>query len=188
MKRSRALLAICTLGFGFLLSLDSIAQPAVKPAVIGIFDAGERLEWWSQFRKSLRDHGYVEGKDVAFETRFAKGKYDQLPAIAQDLVRLKVAVIVTAGGVAAMAAKQATDTIPIVMTSGGDPITLGLADTLAHPGGNVTGSSSHPSDLAAKRIQLMRELLRVKPGLVLRLRNPLLQFLLKIGSRHVFFR
>src|SRR5215471_15706693 len=110
-------------GAAFLLALvhapGSIAQPAAKRAVIGWLDAGERRDWWDAFRLQLRELGYVEGRNVSFELRFAKGTPDALPALANDLVQLKVAVIVTASSAAALAAERATRSIPIVMASGG---------------------------------------------------------------------
>ena len=102
---------------------------------------------------------YVEGRSIAFEARWAEGRVDRLPGLAAELVRLPVNVIVTGGGEAARAAKQATATIPIVMGSGADPVQLGLVASLAHPGGNVTGVTSLSSELIAKRLQLLRELL-----------------------------
>ena len=150
-----SILVLCA---GLLMPAAS-ALPADNVPVVAMLDAGERLDWWNAFRQSMRERGYVDGKNVVFEPKFAKGHYDQLPALAQEFVRQKVSVIVTAGGVAALAAKRATDSIPIVMTTGGDPITLGLVDSLARPGGNVTGNVSIPADIAGKRVEMIRELL-----------------------------
>ena len=118
-----------------------------------------RLEWWKAFRQALRELGYVEGQSIRFEARWAQGRSDRLPGLAAELVGLRVDVIVTGGGEAARAAKQATATIPIVMTTGSDPVKLGIVESLARPGGNVTGVSSISSDLMAKRVELLRELL-----------------------------
>ena len=108
-------------------------------------------------RAGLRDFGYVEGKNIAFELRFADGKYERLNELAAELVRLKVDVIVTQGTPGALAAKQATTTIPIVMVSSGDPVASGLVSSLARPGGNVTGFSIFGPEVTAKRLELLKE-------------------------------
>lgn len=128
---------------------------AVKPIVIGQLDAGDRREWWAAFREQLRELGYVEGQNVAFEARFASGKFDRLTGFAEELVRLKVAIIVTSGSAAREAAKRATATIPIVVTTSSGS-TVGIA-SLARPGGNVTGVTSIAFDLTAKRFDVLRE-------------------------------
>jgi putative ABC transport system substrate-binding protein len=133
------------------------AQSNTKGIVIGLLDAGDRVEWWDAFRRRLRELGYVEGRDVSFEQRYAKGNLDALPSMAQELVRLKVTAIVTSGVAAASAAKRATNKIPIVMASGTDQVSMGLVASLARPGGNVTGVSSLTSELSVKRLELLRE-------------------------------
>ena len=158
MNRRQALCGMLVLGVGFASARHAIAQPASKP-VIGLLDAGERLEWWAAFRDQLRKLGYVEGKNVAFEARFARGRAEQLPTAAQELVRLKVNVIVTSGSVAAEAAKRATDTIPIVTATGTGQVESGLAASLARPGGNVTGVTSIATGLTGKRFEILREVL-----------------------------
>jgi putative ABC transport system substrate-binding protein len=149
--------------FGFSLGLctarESSAQPAAKAPTIALLDAGEHLEWWAAFRQQLRELDYIEGQNVAFETRFASGKFEKLPALAQELVRLKVAAIVTSGRVATQAAMRATTTISIVMATGDDPVSLGLVASLARPGGNVTGVTSLGAELPRKRFELLREVL-----------------------------
>ena len=108
------------------------------------------------FRAGMRELGYVEVQHYVLETRFAEGQYERYPALAADLVRLKVDVIVTFGGPAATrAAQQATKWIPIVMSAGGDPVALGLVASLARPGGNVTGLTNLTSDLGPKRFELL---------------------------------
>jgi len=111
------------------------------------------------FRQALRALGYVEGGSMAIEYRYADGHYDRLPVLAADLVRLKVDIIVTEGTPPTRAAKQATSTIPIVMTVTGDPVAAGLVSNLARPGGNLTGASFFFPEMAAKRLQLLKEVI-----------------------------
>jgi ABC-type uncharacterized transport system substrate-binding protein len=109
------------------------------------------------FRQGLRDLGYVDGRSVVIEYRDAEGKYDRLPARAAELVALKVDVIVAADTPAALAAKQATRTLPIVFIGAGDPVTIGLVTSLARPGGNVTGLSLLAPELVGKRLELLKQ-------------------------------
>jgi len=138
-------------------------QATEKIPLVGLLDFSTpdpaRLNWWQAFRRGLQELGYVEGQGVRFEARWAQGRPDRLPGLAAELVGLRVDVIVTGGGEAARTAKQATATIPIVMATGSDPVKLGIVESLARPGGNVTGVSSISSDLMAKRVELLRELL-----------------------------
>src|SRR4029450_13426974 len=109
------------------------------------------------FRRELGKLGYIEGKNMAFEYRSAENKLDRLPALADELVRLNVDVLVTGSTAATLAAKDATRTIPIVFLSGSDPVVLGLVDSLARPGGNITGFTTIGSVLAGKRLELLKE-------------------------------
>ena len=136
-------------------------QPAKLPKIGFLssgFGEGSSSGWRDSFVREFGKLGYVQGKNVAFELRNANTNYDRLPALAEELVRLKVDVIVTPGANDTQAAKKATTTIPIVFTgAGSDPVTLGLVDSLARPGGNVTGFAQIVAALAGKRLELLKE-------------------------------
>jgi putative ABC transport system substrate-binding protein len=137
------------------------AQQSGKVHRIGVLSEGtsapRRLREIDPFRQGLRERGYIEGKNVAIEYRSAEGKLDRLPELAAELVHLKADVIVTTSGASAGVTRQATSMIPIVMTVSGDPVASGLAASLAHPGGNVTGLTILTTDLSGKRLELLRE-------------------------------
>lgn len=109
------------------------------------------------FRQGLREHGHVEGRNIALEVRGAEGSADRLPALAAELVRLNVDVLVTESNAAALAAKNATKAIPIVMAVAGDPLSAGVVTSLARPGGNITGLTLQAPELSAKRLQILKE-------------------------------
>jgi putative ABC transport system substrate-binding protein len=125
----------------------------------------------TSFRQGLKETGYVDGQNVAIEFRWAEGHYDRLPAMAADFVRRQVAVIVTGGTPAALAAKAATSTIPIVILVGVDPVQVDLVGSLNRPGGNVTGSAILTVELGAKKLELLHELLPTATAIAL-LVNP----------------
>src|SRR5262245_7403487 len=135
-------------------------QPAVP--VVGFLhyaSANTLAQLAEAVRRGLKEAGYVEGQNVAIEYCWAEGHYDRLPALAADLVRRQVTVITAGGSVAAQAAKEATDAIPIVFTSGADPIASGLVKSLSRPGANLTGVSLLAAEMGAKRLELIRDLL-----------------------------
>jgi putative ABC transport system substrate-binding protein len=142
MKRKIIGFALCAMLFALCGAVD--AQQTGKIFRIGFLDAGTTsgsAVLWEAFRQELLKLGWIEGKNITIEYRFAEQKFERLPELAADLVRLKVDVIVAASTGAALAAKSATTTIPIVMTNSGDPVAAGLVASLARPGGNVTGNS-----------------------------------------------
>ena len=149
-------------------------QQAAMPTIgfMSIRSAAETKELLAAFREGLAEAGYVEGRNVAIEFRWADGRYDRLAALAADLVARHVAVIATSGGTAVpIVVKAATSTIPIVFSGGSDPVAAGLVASLSRPGGNVTGVVNIAAELTAKRFELLTELVPAG-GLVAALRNP----------------
>jgi putative ABC transport system substrate-binding protein len=135
----------------------AIAQPSARLPRIGIL-ANYEGPPWDGFRSGLRELGYVEGRTLLIEWRWADGRADRYPALASELVQAKVDLIVTSGTPAALAAKQATASIPIVMTISAFPEKVGLVESLAHPGGNITGLSHASPEVSGKRLQLLKQL------------------------------
>jgi len=163
MKSKITSLTLCAMLLALCGSVD--AQQAGKVAWIGFLSGSSpsavsaRVE---AFRQGLRDLGYVEGKNIVIEARYADGKLDRLPALAAELVHLKVDIIISAGPQVTRAAKEATGTIPIVMGFDYDPVGNGLIASLARPGENITGLSTLAPELSGKQLELLKEIV---PGL-----------------------
>ena len=159
MDRRRFLLTV--LAGGFLAPLAAEAQQTLKVWRLGYFvgsGASTNRDLDQAFRDALKDLGYIEGKNLVMESRWADGHADRLPQIASELVRLHVDVIVCVGDPVIAAAKQATSTIPIVMASVGDPVGRGFVASLGRPGGNVTGVSNFAGGLSGKWLEILKEI------------------------------
>lgn len=154
-------------GIGFIITLGillgSLAAQAQQTGnvyrigFLGNSTAALEANLVGPFREGLRDLGYVEGRNVLIEYRWAEGKYDRFPALIGELLALKVAVIVTAGTPATLAVKKATTSVPLVMLAVGDPVGTGIVPSLSHPGGNITGLTAISTEMDAKRLELLRE-------------------------------
>jgi putative ABC transport system substrate-binding protein len=141
--------------------LSDAQQPAKVPRIgfLGNSTAALEANLVGPFREGLRDLGYVEGRNVLIEYRWAEGKYERFPALIGELVALKVDVIVTAGTPATLAVKKATTSVPLVMVAVGDPVGTGIVASLGRPGGNITGLTSIAPELEGKRLELLREVI-----------------------------
>lgn len=154
-------------GIGFILAvgilLGSLAAQAQQTrnvsriGFLGNSTAALEASLVGAFREGLRDLGYVEGQNVQIEYRWAEGKYDRFPALIGELLAQKVAVLVTAGTPATLAVKKATTSVPLVMIAVGDPVGTGIVPSLNYPGGNITGLTSISTEMDAKRLELLRE-------------------------------
>jgi len=182
-------------GSGAFLPLTAGAQQAAMP-VVGFLNSGSSDRFAPMvgaFLQGLKETGYVEGKNVAIEYRWADGQYDHLPTLVADLVRKRVSVIAATSTPANLVAKSLTTSIPIVFTTGGDPVQLGLVASLSRPGGNVTGVTQMTGEVAPKRVELAHELVPQATvfGMLINPKNPLAAFVerdsqaaaLKLGIR-----
>jgi putative tryptophan/tyrosine transport system substrate-binding protein len=154
-------------GIGFIITLGILlgslaaqaqqADTVYRIGFLGNSTAALEANLVGPFREGLRDFGYVEGRNVLIEYRWAEGKYDRFPALIGELLALNVAVIVTAGTPATLAVKKATTSVPVVMLAVGDPVGTGIVPSLSHPGGNITGLTAISTEMDAKRLELLRE-------------------------------
>ena len=159
--RKAGVLSILVVALLLAVAVIAEAQQTKKVPRIGLlspFSPSATALWHQALLQGLRDLGWIEGKNISIEYRYAEGKADRLPDLAADLVRLKVDIIVASVNTDASAAKKATRTIPIVMASAGDPVASGLVESLARPGGNITGLSQMAPELAGKRLELLKEI------------------------------
>jgi putative tryptophan/tyrosine transport system substrate-binding protein len=176
MKWLRGSLIVAVAGSALGAALPAHAQPSRQMPHIGVLVFTPMAPAVQDgFRQGLRDHGYIEGRNVVVEWRSAEGRTERAKAMAAELVKLKVNVIVAEFTPAVQAAKDATSTIPIVMASAGDPVATGLVASLARPGGNVTGLSNVAAELSGKRFELLREILPgvARVGLLIHGADPL---------------
>src|SRR5438309_4233742 len=158
MKRKITVITICSVLFALCFTVE--AQQTTKVPRIGYLTGATPVGQAARveaFRQGLRELGYIEGKNIVVEYRYAEEKLDRLPALATELVRLKVDVIVTGGSGNTRAAKAATNTVPIVMAQDSDPIGNGFVASLARPGGNITGLATLAPELSGKQLELLKE-------------------------------
>jgi putative ABC transport system substrate-binding protein len=159
MNRRDTVLALLALGAAPLTAEAQQAGKVHRIGFLGNSTAALEANLVGPFREGLRDLGYVEGRNVLIEYRWAEGKYERFPALIGELVALKVDVIVTAGTPATLAVKKATTSIPLVMVAVGDPVGTGILRSLSRPGGNITGLTSIAPELEGKRLELLREVI-----------------------------
>ncbi len=169
------------LALGVLITpVDAAAEAERKVDRIGVLDVVPEASNAANvraFRQGLKELGYVEGQNLMIEYRSADGRADRFPALAREMVRRKIDVIMTRGTPAALAAKHATATIPIVMASSGDPVGTGLVASLAHPGGNIMGLSALATDIQSKQLEVLREVVPrlARVAFLFNMSNPVLQ-------------
>ena len=160
MRASKRVIQFTVAALLLALSFPIEAQPRPKIPRIGYPSTRDQSSpgpLVEAFRQGLRDLGYIDGKNILLEFRYAEGKLERLPSLVAELVELNVDVLVVPVLPAIRAAKQATKTIPVVMISNADPVALGLVDSLARPGGNITGISTLSRDLSGKRLEVLME-------------------------------
>ena len=139
------------------LAAQAQSLKVARIGFLGLVSLSSQASRIAAFRAGLRDLGWIEGHNLLIEFRWAEGNYDRLPALAEELLRLNIDVLVTHGAAGALAAKKATSTIPIVITAVSDMLALGLVSSLSRPGGNITGLSAFAAELTAKRLELIKE-------------------------------
>ena len=172
MIRRRAFIRLLGGAAAWPLAAHTQQQAVLVLGYLSTRSPGEAKYTTDAFTQGLNEIGYIEGRNLAIEFRWAELQYDRLPALASDLVRRQVAAIVAVGGIhSGLAAKTATSEIPIVFVSAGDPVTFGLVASLNRPGGNVTGISMITVALAPKRLELLHELVPA-PAVIAMLVNP----------------
>ena len=157
---SKIIFVVWLISFAFASTRPAEAQQPTKKPLIGVLVAGSPSSMESRikaFQKRLRELGYIEGQNIVVEYHYAEGNYDRLTAIATDLVRSKANVIVTWATPVTQVVKNETNTIPIVMAGGGNPVETGLVESLAKPGGNITGLATIQNELTGKRLELLKE-------------------------------
>jgi ABC-type uncharacterized transport system substrate-binding protein len=158
MRRIGLIVLAGSLALAPLTARAQVASKVHRVAYLGNSSAALESDLVAAFRQGLRELNYVEGQNLIIDFRWAEGRYERFPALLADAIRLNPDVIVTAGTPGALAAKNATSTIPIVMAAIGDPIAAGLVPSLAHPAGNITGSASMTTEIDGKRLELLKEL------------------------------
>jgi putative ABC transport system substrate-binding protein len=174
--RRREFLSVLS-GAALFNPLSVRAQQSLSP-LIGVLDAASEVSaaaYHEAFRSGLRQLGYIDGRNIRLEYRYADGVLDRLPDLAADLVQLNPKIIVSAPLPANLALHRATSTIPIVMATGADPVGFGLVQSLSHPGGNITGLTNFAEELASKQLDLIRALLPdlARVGVLVNVTNPL---------------
>jgi putative tryptophan/tyrosine transport system substrate-binding protein len=155
--KTNHLIILALVFLSWLQPVNAQNAKIVRIGFLGPNSAASTSSRMESLREGLRELGYVEGKNLVIESRWADGNYDRLPALAIELVGLKVDLILTSGTPGTRAARSATATMPIIMVTSGDPVALGLVASLARPGGNITGASNFAPELSAKRIELIKE-------------------------------
>jgi putative ABC transport system substrate-binding protein len=152
-------LLVLTAGAAVFRPIASSAEAMPTIGFLGNSTPTLEAKLVGSFRGGLRDLGYVEGRNIRIEYRWAEGRYDRLPSLVAELIAARVAVIVTAGTPASLAVKKATSSVPLVMVAVGDPVGTGLVASIAHPGGNATGLTSITPELEGKRLELIKEMI-----------------------------
>jgi putative ABC transport system substrate-binding protein len=157
MRRRDFITLLCGAAVAWPRAARTQPSKVARIGFLGLVSSSSHASRVAAFRSGLRDLGWIEGRNLAIEFRWAEGNYDRLPVLAEELLRLNIDVLVTHGAAGALAAKEATSTIPIVITAVGDMLALGLVSSLSRPGGNVTGLSLFAAELTAKRVELIKE-------------------------------